>query len=182
MTSRLLAVLLGTVVLTVAQGALSVLTPPAPPLPSPSLWPVVAVQPAWLALAPPLYVVLYFVAGMAIWPLVASFYQARPMPSGWLVAGVQVVRGFGFGLVVYLMVRRLRLGRTPAALAAGAVLAILGGIAPLLVPNPYLPAHVRLAHMPETAISNFLFGAILGWALRTPARQALQHRVTAART
>jgi hypothetical protein len=35
--------------------------------------------------------------------------------------------------------------------------------AALLVPNPFMPYEVRMAHLRETASSNFLFGMALGW-------------------
>ena len=42
---------------------------------------------------------------------------------------------------------------------------ILAGVAPLLLPNPYLPGHVRLAHGFEIGISNFVYGLLLGYVL-----------------
>jgi hypothetical protein len=44
--------------------------------------------------------------------------------------------------------------------------------AQLLLPNPYMPEAVRMAHLRETASSNFVFGALVGWLLsgrRVPA-------------
>ncbi|HEX5426443.1 MAG TPA: hypothetical protein VFW94_23035, partial [Candidatus Acidoferrales bacterium] len=52
-----------------------------------------------------------------------------------------------------------------AALFLGAAYSILGGIAPLLLPNPFMPPNIRLAHGFEVGISNFVFGMIVGWAL-----------------
>ena len=43
---------------------------------------------------------------------------------------------------------------------------------PLLLPNPYMPEPVRMAHLVETASSNFIFGALIGWLL-TP-REAFE--------
>jgi hypothetical protein len=37
--------------------------------------------------------------------------------------------------------------------------------APLLLPNPYMPEPVRMAHLVETASSNFIFGVFIGWLL-----------------
>ena len=39
----------------------------------------------------------------------------------------------------------------------------LGGVAPLLVPNPFLPDAVRWAHMIEIGASNAIFGWLIGW-------------------
>lgn len=39
----------------------------------------------------------------------------------------------------------------------------------LLLPNPYMPEAVARAHLVETLVSNFLFGALVGWVLgRSP--------------
>lgn len=35
----------------------------------------------------------------------------------------------------------------------------------LLLPNPFMPEQVRMAHFVETITSNFLFGGIVGWML-----------------
>jgi hypothetical protein len=35
----------------------------------------------------------------------------------------------------------------------------------LLLPNPLMPAEVRMVHLVETASSNFLFGWLLVWLL-----------------
>jgi hypothetical protein len=35
----------------------------------------------------------------------------------------------------------------------------------MLIPNPFMPAEVRMAHFLETASSNFLFGWLLVWVL-----------------
>ena len=43
---------------------------------------------------------------------------------------------------------------------------LLGGVAPLLMPNPYLPDAVRWAHFVETSVSNLVFGALAGWILQ----------------
>jgi hypothetical protein len=133
-------------------------------------------RPAWwrLLLSAPLYVALYFTAGLLVWPYVRAFYEARPMPGPELIVAVQVVRGLVFGSIVLLLMRELRARRTASALLAGLTLGILGGVAPLLVSNPYLPDAVRMAHLPETGISNFLFGVAAGWILARPDARALE--------
>jgi len=35
----------------------------------------------------------------------------------------------------------------------------------LLLPNPYMPEPVRMAHLVETASSNFIFGVFVAWVL-----------------
>jgi hypothetical protein len=57
------------------------------------------------------------------------------------------------------------------ALAIGVTFALLGNVQ-LLLPNPYMPEPVRMAHLLETASSNFLFGLLVGWLMTTPYRQS----------
>jgi hypothetical protein len=42
----------------------------------------------------------------------------------------------------------------------------------LLLPNPLMPAEVRMIHLLETATSNFLFGWLAVWLLRLNPFQA----------
>jgi len=50
------------------------------------------------------------------------------------------------------------------ALATGLLLAIPANIQHI-IPNPYMPADVRLVHFVETASSTFIFGAAVFWLL-----------------
>jgi hypothetical protein len=129
-------------------------------------------RPAWLAFAPPLYVACYFTAGTIVWPFIAAYYQSRPMPAAGAVLALQVVRGLGFGGIVLLIVRSCDGGRLERAAIAGLTLAILGGVAPLVMPNPLMPVAIRMAHLFEVVPSIFTFGAVLALALTRPARTA----------
>ena len=111
------------------------------------------------------YVLLYFSAGALVWPHVRAFYEAAPMPGVAAVAATQVFRGLALTAIVLALVRRLDVSRTGAAVASGLALSILGGVAPLLVENPYLPDALRYAHMPEVGVSNLVFGLLAGWLL-----------------
>ena len=115
------------------------------------------------------YPVLYFAAGTIIFPFVKDFYAGQTLPPpGRLIAMQLLVRGPILVGLCLLLLRLLRLPRVSGALAVGAVLAILNGIAPLLIPNPYLPDVVRWAHLCEIASSNFVFGGIVGWLWGRP--------------
>jgi len=110
------------------------------------------------------YPVLYFVAGTIIFPFVKDFYASQTLPpAGRLIAMQLLVRGPILVGLCSLVLRLLRLPRVSGALAVGVVLAFLNGVAPLLIPNPYLPNPVRWAHLFEIASSNFVFGGIVGW-------------------
>jgi hypothetical protein len=151
--------------------ALAVRTRPAA-APMPAAAPAV---PWWrLAVSSLVYVGFYFAAGTLAYPYLREFYEARPMPAMALVVAVQPFRGLALSAIVLLLVRQLRASRPRTAMAAGLTLSILGGVAPLIIPNPYLPDAVRYAHLPEVGVSNFLFGLFAGWLLAGPARERAQ--------
>jgi hypothetical protein len=135
-----------------------------------------AAQAAWpewwrLALCVLAYVVAYSVAGLIAWPFLRDFYQQWQMPPNSRVLMMQVVRGLVLSLLVLLMARRLAVGRKDLALSAGLVLSVVGGVAHLVPPNPFFPDGVRVTHLWEVGVSNFVFGAFAGWLLSAPRRR-----------
>jgi len=133
---------------------------PTPPRPSPGV--------PWLLLlgCGVIYLVLYIGAGFVIaWPIVQPHYQARPMPSPGVVFPLQILRGAAFAVTLLLLVRRTHTDRLMAGMIGGLLLSVLGGVAPLLLPNAYLPDVVRLAHLAEVVVSNFAFGLLAAWWL-----------------
>jgi hypothetical protein len=150
-----------------------------PPGPAAAV-PARASAPWWrVAVCDLTYMALYFTAGVLAWPWLREFYEARPLPSTAAVAAMQVFRGLVFTAIALLLVRRLRAGRAAGALATGLTLSVLGGIAPLLMPNPYMPEAVRYAHLPEVGVSNFLFGLLAGWLLASDAHAREVSKATA---
>lgn len=109
------------------------------------------------------YELLYFGAGILVFSFVQHFYADKPLPSFGMVAGMQVARALIFAAAVWPW---LRTGPRSAPLMLGIAFAVLGGVAPMLPDNPYMPSDVRLAHGIETSVSNFLFGLLTGWLLR----------------
>lgn len=114
------------------------------------------------------YELLYWGAGTLVWPYIADFYATRTVPPVWLVAALQVPRALIFVLAALPW---LRTGPRAAPLVLAIVFSVVGGIAPLLPDNPFMPPDIRLAHGFETGISNFLFGLLVGWLLRPKAVQ-----------
>jgi len=108
------------------------------------------------------YVILYCIAGALVLPYVGDFYaEVARMPEPDKIIFMQVFRGLVYMVVTLPLIRILNTKKLKTALLIGLHLSILGGIAPLLVPNPFMPTHIRLAHGIEIAISNFIFGAII---------------------
>jgi hypothetical protein len=114
------------------------------------------------------YIALYLTAGHFVWPFVREFYSSRPLPTMPAVVAMQVFRGLVFAAIVLALMRVLARRPWSAAWLVAAAMALVGGVAPLLVPNPYMPASVRFPHMVETSVSNFLFGLVGARLLRRP--------------
>ena len=116
-----------------------------------------------LALVVIAYELLYFGAGMLVYPYIADFYATRRIPPVGLIAGLAAFRALLFVAWTWPL---LRLAPRHAPWLVGLGFAIIAGIAPLLPENPFMPADVRFYHAIETGISNFLFGWILAWLLQ----------------
>jgi hypothetical protein len=134
---------------------------------------------AWkLAVIAVAYVVLYFTFGYFIaWrnPAVLEYYGGidegsfldhmgtviREMP--WLIP-FQIMRAILWVALALPVIRMLK-GQWPeTALAIGLLFAVVMN-AQLLLPNPFMPHAVRMAHLLETGSSNFIFGVFIGWLL-----------------
>lgn len=76
----------------------------------------------------------------------------------------QLFRGALWAGLAFLVVRMTRGGAAYHALATALLFGgVLSGLC--LIPNPYLPAGVRMAHFVEILSSMLLFGALAGWVL-----------------
>ncbi|HEX7595548.1 MAG TPA: hypothetical protein VF387_04285, partial [Gemmatimonadaceae bacterium] len=134
---------------------------------------------AWkLVVIAVVYVILYFTFGYFVaWrhPGVAEYYGGVDPGSflaqmktvlrntPWLVP-FQIVRALCWVALALPVIRMLK-GKWPeTALSLGLLFAVVMN-APLLLPNPYMPEPVRMAHLVETASSNFIFGVFVGWLL-----------------
>lgn len=109
-----------------------------------------------------LYLVFYFIAGAIVFPFVQDFYARLTMPGMDQIVPVGFFRGLVFTAIALAVIRSVEIKPLGMALLIGVLFAVLGGIAPLLVPNPYMPAAIRHAHMLEVGISNLLYGLIVG--------------------
>lgn len=115
------------------------------------------------------YELLYWTAGTLVYPYIANFYATtRTIPPVIAVSAMQVVRSLIFVGAVYPL---LKSGVRGAPLVVALVYSVIGGVAPLLPDNPYMPSDIRFYHAVETSLSNFLFGLVVGFlfTLRRPA-------------
>lgn len=124
------------------------------------------------------YLILYFTFGYFIaWrnPAVPAYYGG--VDEGSFLARMRVVLTDTFWLIPFQILRamlwvaialpvvRMMKGRwQETALTVGLLFAVLMS-AQLLLPNPYMPEAVRMAHLMETASSNLIFGFLVGWLL-----------------
>ena len=118
------------------------------------------------------YELLYWTAGTLVYPYIAHFYATKTIPSVYEIAALQVVRSLIFFAAGYPL---LRSGLRGAPLAMGLVYGVIGGIAPLLPDNPYMPSEIRFYHGIETSISNFLFGLVVGYVFTRSRTVRLVH-------
>lgn len=140
---------------------------------------------AWKLVAIALsYLILYFTFGYYIaWqnPAVLEYYRgvdegsflthmrAVLRDAPWLIP-FQIVRAMCWVALALPVIRSLK-GRWPeTALSLGLLFSVVM-TALLLLPNPYMPEPVRMAHLVETASSNFIFGVLIGWLLKGSDRQ-----------
>ena len=117
-----------------------------------------------------LYLLFYLTAGMILYttyPEISEFYADKVPPMATIIGTQIFLRGFIFIGVAILL--HLTLGMSPfhTAVITGLLFSILGGIAPLIPPNELMPELVRLGHGIEVGISNFLYGFILSYLVRT---------------
>lgn len=118
-----------------------------------------------------LYVLAYFTAGYFIaWaaPEVRAYYADGIQIDVLNLACFQVFRGFMWALLALVIVRSLERGPLVAAVVVGLCFSVLAS-AQLLYPNAFIPWEVRLPHLVEIGVSNFLFGFAAALILRRPA-------------
>jgi hypothetical protein len=85
----------------------------------------------------------------------------------------QLARGVAMTLAALPVIYTLRLPRWQAALAVGLLVWIVGGGAPLLVPNGVMVTAQRYIHIGEIFTQNFSLGVTAVWLLRPKAKKAV---------
>lgn len=115
-----------------------------------------------------LYFVVYLIAGIAVNPFIKEFYAGKSLPSLGELFGIQFLRGLLYIVIALPFIGQMAGRRMSAGVVLGLCYSVLGGIAPLLLPNVFMPAQIRFAHSIEVGISNFVFGLAIGCLLVKP--------------
>jgi hypothetical protein len=76
----------------------------------------------------------------------------------------QFFRGVIWVLISIPLISMLKGNKLETTIVVGLSFAVLIGIN-LLIPNPYMPENIRMAHFVEVMTSNFLFGIIVSYVL-----------------
>ena len=121
-----------------------------------------------IALSDLLYVFFYLLAGMilyAVYPKLMDFYGDK-IPPFPLMISTQFFRALIFIVVAILINRNTKLPFFQQAIIVGSFFAIVGGLAPLIIPeSEFMPDYIRFGHAFEVGISNSLFGFILTYLI-----------------
>lgn len=113
------------------------------------------------------YLVAYITAGVFIAfsnPALQEYYEAIGIPGPSTLISLQVGRAILWALAAALLLSVLDVRRRTAALMVGIVFSVTMA-APVLTPNPFLPAEIQSTHFVEIATSNFVFGFAAAWIL-----------------
>jgi len=120
-----------------------------------------------LALIAVIYVVIYISFGAFIFmPLAgeaAQEYYANLQLPAWILP-FQMVRAMIWTALALPVIRMMKGHWWEDGLAVALLFSVLMS-ANLLIPNPFMPETIRLAHFVEVSSSNFLFGWIVVWLL-----------------
>lgn len=120
------------------------------------------------------YMVLYFAAGLTIYPHIAEFYATQGLSVGPWTAALQVLNGLVRGALYIafaaLLLRSILASRWQVSLATAFLFPVAAGAVSLLIPNPIMPESIRYWHMIEIGWSNFAFGLLAGFLFWRPSQ------------
>lgn len=122
------------------------------------------------------YVLYYLVFGAITYQFFTKGYYpdapqivARLGICFWLI---QIGRGVLMTLAVIPLIRSLRMSRVQAAIAVGLIMWVAGGLAPLLLPNPFMGPTQRFIHTIEILTQNASLGITTVLLLRVKRSQS----------
>lgn len=124
-----------------------------------------------LAATPAVFIILYFVAGLIIFPFVEPYYEGRVMPDPQAIVSMQVLRSLAIVGAAYPLLRTIH-RRRDAVMVLALALPAFGAVAPLLPANDVMPGSIRLVHALETVPYYALFGALVAVWFGPPRRRS----------
>jgi len=123
------------------------------------------------------YVIYYLIFGSITYQFFTRQYYPEAekvvLSLGLWFWAMEVGRGIVMALAALPVIYTLRMRRWPAALTVGALLWIVGGAAPLLVPNALMTTSQRYIHIVEILTQNALLGITATLLLRPKATAAV---------
>lgn len=119
-----------------------------------------------------IYFVLFFAAGLIIWPFVQGFYSAQQERLGLLLFEWEYLNGIWFALIALPLLRLIPGDWLRAGVTLGVALCLIRGISGLIEPSPNLPTPIRLWHMFEVGWSNFVYGLAIAYVFLPHPRKA----------
>jgi len=121
-----------------------------------------------LAVLSVLYMILYFTFGYLVpWQLAEAreFYHSSTTSIGnTTLAFIQIVRGAMWVLFCLPVLFNLKGGNIEKLVIITLMMALLPTIL-LLMPNPFMPFSIRMAHFAEIFMSNGILGACIVWLM-----------------
>jgi hypothetical protein len=128
------------------------------------------VAPVMILLSGLAYLFYYWVFGTITYQFFTKGYlpeaEHAARQLGLWFWGIQVARGVLMTLAVIPVIYTLRMKRWHAAIVVGLLIWIIGGLAPLVVPNPLMGGTQRFIHIVEIFSQNFLLGVTAVLLLR----------------
>jgi hypothetical protein len=126
------------------------------------------------------YVVYYLIFGAIVYQFFTKQYyphaEEQVAAMGLWFWGYQLARGLLMTLAVVPVIYTLRLPRWQVALTVGLMVWVVGGAAPLVVPNTMMVAAQRYMHIGEIFTQNFALGMTAVWLLKPRAAKAAAMR------
>jgi len=131
------------------------------------------------------YTLYYLIFGSITFQFFTKGYYPQAEQSvarlgGWFWA-IEIARGILMALAALPIVQTLRMKRWQTAIAVGLLIWIIGGLAPLVVPNELMGLRQRIIHTVEIFTQNFTFGVTAALLLRPRGAAAgIQHPASVA--
>jgi hypothetical protein len=105
-------------------------------------------------------------ARAAFWP------WTQPLPDRPLLHSASLLAGCSLLLIAFMLpiIKMMRGDRLEAALMVGVLLAVLGGAAPLVTAQVWLPDKFSVGHMVGISVATLLYGMLVGFLFSREAR------------